>query len=268
MPSGYAGEREYATNDRVTVEASKDAATENSPNEKADQKGLRDVNAGLFLEIRNYSPEELESEQVTVRRKLDMIIMPMICITYCLQFLDKLSLNYASAYSLIPDLGLEGHRYSWVAAIFNFGYLFWAIPANLMIQRLPIGKYTGTMVFLWSVILCCHAAAENYAGILVLRFILGMFEANISPCIMNIVSTFYARPEQPLRMCIFLGFNGMSTMVGALLGYGLGHVDDAAIPSWKLIFLVIGLMNFVWSIVFVSAQIGRIETAMLIIIGS
>ncbi|RMY32790.1 hypothetical protein D0866_06366 [Hortaea werneckii] len=250
MPSGRAAEREYAINDRVTVEASKDAATESSPNEKADQEGLRDVNAGLFLEIRNYSPEELESEQVTVRRKLDMIIMPMICITYCLQFLDKLSLNYASAYSLIPDLGLEGHRYSWVAAIFNFGYLFWAIPANLMIQRLPIGRYTGTMVFLWSVILCCHAAAENYAGILVLRFILGMFEANISPCIMNIVSTFYARPEQPLRMCIFLGFNGMSTMVGALLGYGLGHVEDAAIPSWKLIFLVIGLMNFVWSIVF------------------
>ncbi|KAI7397116.1 MFS general substrate transporter [Hortaea werneckii] len=252
MPSIYSGEHEYATNDKVTVEASKDAATESSPNEKADQEGLRDVNAGLFLEIRNYSPEELESEQVTVRRKLDMIIMPMICITYCLQFLDKLSLNYASAYSLIPDLGLDGHRYSWVAAIFNFGYLFWAIPANLMIQRLPIGRYTGTMVFLWSVVLCCHAAAENYAGILVLRFILGMFEANISPCIMNIVSTFYARPEQPLRMCIFLGFNGMSTMVGALLGYGLGHVNDAAIPSWKLIFLVIGLMNFVWSIVFLT----------------
>jgi hypothetical protein len=32
-------------------------------------------------------------------------------------------LNYASAYTLIPDLGLEGQRYSWVAAIFNFGYL-------------------------------------------------------------------------------------------------------------------------------------------------
>ncbi|KAK5134215.1 hypothetical protein LTR08_006875 [Meristemomyces frigidus] len=214
-----------------------------------EKKGIRDVATDLFLEIQNYSPEELQSERAVVRRKLDMVIMPIICITYCLQFLDKLSLNYASAYGLIPDLGLQGHRYSWVAAIFNFGYLFWAIPANLLIQRLPIGKYTGTMVLLWSIILCCHAALQNYAGILVLRFLLGMFEAGISPAIMNIVSTFYSRDEQPLRMCIFLGFNGMSTMVGALLGYGLGHVNDAAIASWQLIFLVIGLMNVVWSAV-------------------
>ncbi|KAI6906060.1 MFS general substrate transporter [Hortaea werneckii] len=250
MPDHKSGGRDNATDDKVVVDAANDAAKDDFTKcTKENDQGLRDVNAHLFLEIRNYAPEELHAERLTVRRKLDWIIMPMICITYCLQFLDKLSLNYASAYSLIPDLGLEGHRYSWVAAIFNFGYLFWAIPANLMIQRLPIGKYTGTMVFLWSVVLCCHAAAENYAGILVLRFILGMFEANISPCIMNIVSTFYARPEQPLRMCILLGFNGVSTMVGALLGYGLGHVDNAAIPSWKLIFLVIGLMNFVWSFV-------------------
>ncbi|KAK3074980.1 hypothetical protein LTR53_002150 [Teratosphaeriaceae sp. CCFEE 6253] len=215
-------------------------------------EGIRDVAADLFLEVGQYSPEELEAERVTVRKKLDMIIMPMICITYCLQFLDKLSLNYASAYSFIPDLGLEGHRYSWVAAIFNFGYLFWAIPANLLIQRLPIGKLTGSMIFVWAILLIAHVGAKNYGGILVLRFLLGMFEAGISPSIMNIVAMFYTRAEQPWRMCIFLGFNGMSTIIGALLGYGLGHVNDAAIASWQLIFLVIGLMNFVWSIVFIN----------------
>ena len=140
----------------------------------------------------------------------------MICMTYMIQFLDKLSLNYASAYSLIPDLGLEGQRYSWVAAIFNLGYLFWAIPANLLVQRLPVAKYTGTMIFIWAILLICHVAAKNYAGMLALRFLLGMFEASISPAIMNICSLFYTREEQPLRMCIFLAFNGMATMVGAL----------------------------------------------------
>jgi MFS family permease len=194
-------------------------------------------------------------------------VRPRICVTYCLQFLDKLSLNYASAYSLIPDLHLEGHRYSWVAAIFNFGYLFWAIPANLLIQRLPIAKYVGTMLIIWSIILCCHVAASNYAGMLVLRFVLGVCEAGISPCIMAIVATFYTRAEQPLRMCIFLGFNGMSTMVGSLLGFGLGHVNNAAIASWQLIFLVIGLMNFVWGIVFVSlSQTARVDVSMLTLV--
>jgi len=39
-------------------------------------------------------------------------------------------------------------------------------------------------------------------------------------------------------------------MVGALLAFGLGHATHASIKPWKLIFLVIGLLNFVWSIVF------------------
>ncbi|KAF2729822.1 allantoin permease [Polyplosphaeria fusca] len=216
----------------------------------AAEKQMRDIGAELYLEVQQYSREELESERKVVLRKIDWVIMPMICITYTIQFLDKLSLNYASAYTLIPDLGLEGQRYSWVAAIFNFGYLFWALPANYLIQRLPVSKYTGTMILTWAVILCCHVAAKNYAGMLALRFLLGMFEASISPAIMNIVSMFYTRSEQPLRMCIFLAFNGMATMVGALLGYGLGHAHSPTIKTWQLIFLVIGLINFVWAWVF------------------
>ena len=77
-----------------------------------------------------------------------------------------------------------------------------------------------------------------------------MFEAGISPAIMSIVSMFYKRSEQPIRMCVFLSFNGMATMVGALLGYGLGHAENTSLKSWKLIFLVIGLLNFVWCWVF------------------
>jgi MFS family permease len=237
----------------------------------AAEKQMRDIGAELYLEVRQYSREELDAERKIVLRKIDWVIMPIvrfshppflipdgkantnkpqICITYTIQFLDKLSLNYANAYTLTPDLGLTGQRYSWVAAIFNFGYMFWAIPANLLIQRLPVAKYTGCMILLWSLLLCCHVAAKNYAGILVLRFLLGMFEASISPAIMNIVSMFYTRDEQPLRMCIFLAFNGMATMLGALLGYAFGHATNAKLSEWQLIFLTIGLMNFVWAWVF------------------
>lgn len=106
------------------------------------------------------------------------------------------------------------------------------------------------MIICWAVLLIAHVGAKNYAGMLVLRFLLGMFEASISPAIMNICAMFYTRDEQPLRMCIFLAFNGMATMVGALLGFGLGHATETALKSWQLIFLTIGLMNFAWGAVF------------------
>ncbi|OJD31382.1 mfs allantoate transporter [Diplodia corticola] len=215
-----------------------------------DQRMQEDIGAQLYLEVQQYSKEELEAERKKVLRKIDRVILPIICITYTLQFLDKLSLNYASAYSLKEDLGLGGQRYSWTASIFNFGYLFWAIPSNLLIQKLPVAKFTGGMLLVWAVILVCHVAAKDFAGMMVLRFTLGMFEAGISPAIMNITSMFYTRSEQPLRMCLFLAFNGMATMVGALLGYGLGHATDHSLKAWQLIFLVIGALNFAWGVVF------------------
>ncbi|CAI7567570.1 unnamed protein product [Penicillium bialowiezense] len=204
-----------------------------------------DIGADLYLEAEQLSPAELESEGAKVLRIIDWRIMPMLYVTYVIQFLDKLSLNYASAYSLIPDLSLEGQRYSWVAAIFNFGYLFWALPANLLIQRLPIAKYMGGMLLIWSVLVIAHIGANNYGGILALRFLLGMAEAGVSPCMMNLTAMFYKRSEQPIRMAIWLSANGMATMVGALLGFGLGHTHNTALRSWQLIFLTIGLLNFV-----------------------
>ncbi|SGZ56557.1 CIC11C00000003657 [Sungouiella intermedia] len=208
------------------------------------------VGLDLFEHAQELSDDEIAEELRKIRRKIDWRLLPILCVTYTLQFLDKLSLNYASAYSFKEDLGLTGQKYSWVAAIFNFGYLFWALPSNYIIQKVPIAKYTGGMLVVWAIILIGHIGATNYGGILALRFILGMFEAGISPSCMMICGMFYSREDQPFRMCTFLSCNGIATVVGALLGFGLGHAHNTALASWKLIFLVIGLINFAWSIVF------------------
>ncbi|KAK8185214.1 allantoin permease [Phyllosticta capitalensis] len=215
-----------------------------------DEQKLRDIAGELYLEVQQYPREELEAEGKKVLRKIDKVILPVICITCMLHYLDKLSLNYASAYTLKEDLGLEGQRYSWTAAVFNFGYLFWSIPANILLQKLPVAKFTGFLLLGWAVVLVCHVAAKNYAGLLVLRFVMGMFEASISPLIMTITSMFYARDEQPFRMCLFLAFNGVATMLGALLSYGLGNATGSLLKTWQLIFLVIGALNVVWGILF------------------
>lgn len=61
---------------------------------------------------------------------------------------------------------------------------------------------------------------------------------------------FYKRSEQPLRLAIWLSGNGVATMLGALLGFGLGHSHDTQLHSWQLIFLTFGLLNFVCGCIF------------------
>jgi hypothetical protein len=43
----------------------------------AKEEGIRDVAANLFLESKEYTVEELQSERDIVRRRLDWVIMPM-----------------------------------------------------------------------------------------------------------------------------------------------------------------------------------------------
>ncbi|GAV52015.1 hypothetical protein ZYGR_0AF04870 [Zygosaccharomyces rouxii] len=210
----------------------------------------RAVGAELFEELNKTELNSEDTEYGRIRRKIDTWLLPVLCVTYMLQFLDKLSLNYASSYSLKEDLKLTGNEYGNIAAIFNAGYMVGTIPGNWVIQKVPVAKFTGVTLVLWSAMLIAHIVARNYGDMMALRFLLGLMEAAISPSNMMICGMFYDKQEQPFRMCTFLSMNGIATMVGALLAYGLGHATNAALKPWKLIFLVIGLINFAWSFVF------------------
>lgn len=208
------------------------------------------VGADLFEQLLEEELDVDDSDYSKVRRKVDSWLLPILCVTYMLQFLDKLSLNYASAYSLTADLKLVGNDYGNIAAIFNAGYMIGTIPANWLIQRVPVAKFTGCALIIWSIMLIGHIGARNYGDMMALRFLLGIMEASISPSNMMMCGMFYNKQEQPFRMCTFLSMNGVATMVGALLAYGLGHATHSTLKPWKLIFLVIGLLNFAWSFIF------------------
>lgn len=59
-----------------------------------------------------------------ILRKIDLHIMPLICIVYFLQYIDKTSISYASVTGIIQDTNLHGNQFNWVASIFFFGYVF------------------------------------------------------------------------------------------------------------------------------------------------
>jgi MFS transporter, ACS family, allantoate permease len=114
-------------------------------------------------------------------RKIDLCLLPLLTLSYALQFLDKQTLNFASIMGLISDLGLHGTQYSWSGSIFYFGYLAFSYPASYLMVRLPLAKYLAGTCVVWAVCLCCHAACTTWTGLMVVRFFLGCAEASISP---------------------------------------------------------------------------------------
>jgi len=63
------------------------------------------------------SGRELEvspAEQARVLRKIDFRIIPILFVTYMLQYLDKNSINFSSVYGLQKGTHLKGQDYSWL----------------------------------------------------------------------------------------------------------------------------------------------------------
>lgn len=118
-------------------------------------------------------------DNARVLRLIDMRILPILLVVYCLQSLDKTTLSYASVFGIIEDTGLVGDQFSWLGSVVYVAQLVFQPAVAYVLVRFPVGKFAATMVFCWGSILCCMAASHNFAGLMVTRLLLGVFEASV-----------------------------------------------------------------------------------------
>jgi len=128
------------------------------------------------------------------------------------------TLSYAAIFGIRDDLKLVGQQYSWLSSLFYFGWLVWAIPSNLIMQRSPPAYYLAINIFMWGALLMCQAASKNFSTIAALRVLSGAFEAIADPAFMLITSMYYTRAEQPSRISCWYAFNGVGVAAGGLIG--------------------------------------------------
>ncbi|KAF3407224.1 hypothetical protein DPV78_001288 [Talaromyces pinophilus] len=205
----------------------------------------------LYLEaIQRYPNDEAidMEEEKRLKRKLDIRLIPLLGICYFFYYVDKTTLSYAAIFGIKKDLNLQGTDYSWLSSIFYFGWLAWAIPSNLIMQRLPPAYYLAGNIFMWGALLMCEAASKNFATLAALRVLSGAFEAIADPAFMLVVSTYYTREEQPWRIAGYYLWNGIGVAGGGLIGYGIGHVKGA-LESWRYEFIIVGAVCAAWGIV-------------------
>jgi ACS family allantoate permease-like MFS transporter len=143
------------------------------------------------------------SEARKVLWKIDLIILPLLAVTVILSAVDKVIISNASILGMKTDTGLVGNQFSWVGSIFYFGFLLFEYPTAILIQKLPVAKLLAGLVFCWSVLMCCMAATQNFAGLAVVRFFMGCAEAGAFPIASIITVMWYSNKEQPIRVAIW-----------------------------------------------------------------
>ncbi|KAF4437149.1 Major facilitator superfamily domain, general substrate transporter [Fusarium austroafricanum] len=209
-----------------------------------------------------------EEENKKVKRKIDFILLPLMCGCYVFSFLDKTLLNYASIFGLKQALHLHGSNYSWLGSVFYIGYMIGSMCWAKLAQRFPqhIGKFIAFAVLFWAVMILLTPLCFNFSGIMAVRFFLGMFESIIGPIFVIVTSNWWTRPEQAFRSAFWLGGTPIGNFIGGLLTYALGssafshpfvsasHPNvplsvHSSVATWKIFFLFFGSFSFFFSLV-------------------
>ncbi|KAF7722522.1 hypothetical protein EC973_003085 [Apophysomyces ossiformis] len=184
-------------------------------------------------------------------RKMDFLyVMPFVAILNFLQYFDKSSLNYSAVLGIVQDTHLADGQLSWLGSIFYLGYLVFQIPNAILIQRIPLGKYMGSLIALWGMVLVCTAEGKNFQQLAALRFLLGFFEAGMYPCCIMLISAMYRRSEQAARIGMIYICNGVAMAVGGFVSYGIGHMHGVGGKSaWQWIMIILGAITIFFGVI-------------------
>jgi MFS family permease len=214
---------------------------------------VTDLDEGeLFLHQHGFSQENLqemledEPRNKALVRRVDLILLPLLAGTYTLQYIDKSALAYSAVFDLLTSTNMSSNEYSWLASIFYFAYLVAEYPWNLLAQRTRLGKVVSGNIVAWGSMLMITAACSSFTGMAICRFLLGIFEAPITPCFMMIVGMWYTRAQQPFRAGVFYSCNGVGAMIGSLLTFGIGQIKTIAV--WRAIYLILGGITICWGV--------------------
>lgn len=211
-----------------------------------------DVHVGEDLAAK-YVVDGLEIDEATDRKlrwKADLYVCSFMCIVYAIQFMDKTATSAAAVMGLREDLDMHGKMYSWVGSSFYLGYLVFEFPMGFLLQRFPLAKTTGVIIAAWGIVMACGGAAQNYAGFVTTRTLLGALEGAITPSFIVITSQWYKRNEQFTRTLFWFGFNGFGSIFGAAIAYGLYTNESLSIAGWRALFIIMGLITVLLGVVF------------------
>ncbi|KAK3293767.1 major facilitator superfamily domain-containing protein [Chaetomium fimeti] len=193
--------------------------------------------------------EWTEEEERVLRRRIDWHTVPLVTLLYMLCFLDRINIGNASIQGLSADLALDqGVRFNWALSIFYIVYLLVEVPSNIILKHVGPRYYLPFLVCGFGLVSLCTAFVHDFAGLMVVRVFLGVFEGGAFPGLAFFLSCFYKRNELLFRMGIYVSAASIAGAFGGLLATGLSRIPEWGVASmrmsrWRNIFFFEGIVT-------------------------
>ncbi|KAM5387761.1 hypothetical protein ACJA88_001021 [Fusarium oxysporum] len=221
----------------------KETLEEKASTSEVDLAGVNDPYAGL-------TEEEAREAEKKLLRKIDMKLVPWLCLLYLICFLDRTNIGNAKIAGLLDDVHMDTHHFNLTLTIFYISYAVFEPLANVLLKWSKPSIFIPAIMVLWGASMLGMGFVKTWDGLMAARWFLGVTEAGLFPGINYYLSCWYKRSEFGARAAWFFSAAALAGSFGGLLAAAIQKMDGVSgIAGWAWIFILEGLMTIVVGII-------------------
>ena len=184
---------------------------------------------------------ELSSKNDHVIRKIAWRIVPFLTIGYFLASLDRVNVGFA-ALQMNQDIGLGPEAFGFGAGLFFVAYCIFAVPANMMMERIGARRWLSFVMIFWGVVSAAMAFVQGPISFDALRFLLGVAEAGFFPGAIYYFTLWFPRGYRSRMVAILMMALPVSSVLGSPVSASLLMLDSVfGLRGWHWLFILEGL---------------------------
>ncbi|KAI7412098.1 MFS general substrate transporter [Hortaea werneckii] len=224
--------------------------------EELPHKGARVYNIDGF-NVLGLDPEDAEfynnfshADRQRTKHKVDVRLVPMLAALYLVAHLDRSNIGNTKIEGIDDDLGISEWQWNLLLSLFFVPYVLFEVPSNIVLKKFDRPSiHMGILATGWGVMMTLHGVVSNNAGILVLRSLLGDFEAEFFPGAVYLTSFWYMPRDLAARISWSYCFSALSGAFSVLLAAGIAQMDGVGgYEGWRWIFILEGLVSVILGI--------------------
>ncbi|ETS81469.1 hypothetical protein PFICI_06471 [Pestalotiopsis fici W106-1] len=186
-----------------------------------------------------------------LNRILDWRVLPVCCWLYLLNFLDRGNIGNAKVLNaethddLLSQTGTTASGYAVTVSLFSVAYAVFEVPSNwIMKHYVRPSLWLAILLGCWGALTIGFAGVHNYATVLVLRLLIGVFEAGFFPGVVYFITIWYRHNERSIRIAYVIAFCNLAGAFGGAIAYGIGHINGAAgLQGFRWLFIIEGIIT-------------------------
>jgi sugar phosphate permease len=169
-------------------------------------------------------------------------LIPVVFITYSLAYLDRANFGFGAAGGMAADLHITSTMSSLMGSLFFLGYFFFQIPGAVYASNKSAKKLIFWSLILWGLFAMATGLINNARILLVIRFMLGVFESAVFPSMIVLISRWFTREERSRANTLLMFGNPVTILWMSIIS---GYLIRAV--GWRWMFICEGIPAILWA---------------------